>query len=179
MGSKRIFTWHSRRAAAFAVAAVALLPAVAAAGDKTNGPAAEKPGFFQSIGLWFDRQTEAINATFGGARSTVVEFGHEAGIAASKTVDNAGDVAKGAADVMKRLPTTGFVSGHEKCLVAPNGAPDCGPAADAVCRVKGFKAGSSMDMTTAEVCPPKVWLAGRSTGPGCHTETFVSRALCR
>ncbi len=181
MGSKRVSIWHSRRAAlaALAVAAVALLPAAAAARDKTSGPAVEEPGFFQSIGRWFDRQTETISATFGGARSTVVEFGHEAGIAASKTVDHAGDVAKGAADVVTRLPTTRIVSGHEKCLVAPNGAPDCGPAADAVCRAKGFKSGSSMDMTTAEVCPPKVWLAGRSTGPGCHTETFVSRALCR
>ncbi len=184
MGSKRVSILGSRSAAlgavliCVAVAAVALLPAAAVARDKAQ-PAAEQPGFFQSIGRWFDRQADTFKATFGGARSTVEEFGHEAGIAASKTVDNAKDVAKGAADVMTSLPATGFVSGHEKCRVAPNGAPDCGPAADAVCRTKGFKSGSSLDMTTAEVCPPKVWMAGRSTGPGCHTETFVSRAFCR
>jgi len=162
-----------------AVTAVTLLPAAATARDKARGPAAEEPGFFQIIGRWFDRQADTINATFGGARSSVEEFGHEAGIAASKTVDNAKDVAKGAADVMNSLPATGVVSGHEKCRIAPNGAPDCGHAADAVCRTKGFKSGSSIDMTTAEVCPPKVWMAGRNSGPGCHTETFVSRALCQ
>ena len=107
------------------------------------------------------------------------EFGHEAGVAAKKTVDNAKDAAKDAAGVMSSLPSPRFVSGYEKCRIAANGAPDCGAAADAVCRTKGFKAGSSVDMTTSEVCPPKVWMAGRNSGPGCHTETFVSRALCQ
>ncbi len=155
------------------VVVAALLPAAAAARDK--GQTSEKPGFFQSIGRWFDRQADNIKSTFGGARSQVEEFGREAGMAATKTVDN----AKDAADAVVSLPASRFVSGHEKCRIAPNGAPDCGPAADAVCRTKGFKSGSSVDMTTAEVCPPKVWLAGRSGGPACHTETFVSRAICQ
>jgi len=34
-------------------------------------------------------------------------------------------------------------------------------------------------MTTAEVCPPKVYMSGRSTGPECSMETFVSRAFCQ
>jgi len=185
MGSKRVSLFDPRAVALTAVvvcvalAAVASLPAVAVARDKAHGPAAGQLGFFESIGRWFDQQATTFKSTFGGAQSTVEEFGHEAGVAASKTVDGASDVAKGAADVVTRLPSTRFVSGHAKCRIAPNGAPDCGPAADAVCRVKGFKSGSSIDMTTAEVCPPKVWLAGRSAGSGCHTETFVSRALCQ
>jgi hypothetical protein len=52
-------------------------------------------------------------------------------------------------------------------------------AAEAVCKTKGFGSGKSVDMTTAEVCPPKVWMSGRTSGEGCHTETFVSRALCQ
>ena len=156
---------------------VALQPAAAA--EKKHQPAAQEPGFFESIGRWFDRQADSFKSTFGGARSTVEEFGHEAGVAASKTVDSAKHAAKDAADAVGRLPSARLVSGYEKCRIAPNGAPDCGAAADAICRTKGFKSGSSVDMTTAEVCPPKVYLAGRTSGPGCHTETFVSSALCR
>ena len=37
----------------------------------------------------------------------------------------------------------------------------------------------SLDMTTADVCPAKVYMSGRSTGPECTTETFVSRAFCQ
>ncbi len=177
MGSKRVSISSPRMAAMAAVltcvAVATLLPAAATARDKAR--AAEGPGFFESVGRWFDRQADNIKSTFGGARSQVEEFGREAGTAATKTVNN----AKDAADAVATLPSTRFVSGHEKCRVAPNGAPDCGPAADAVCRTKGFKSGSSIDMTTAEVCPPKVWMAGRMSGPGCHTETFVSRALCQ
>lgn len=179
MSSKRVSVSGSRSAALAwaAVAVVTLLPAAAAARDKARP--ADDPGFFESIGRWFDQQADNFNSTFGGARSTVVEFGREAGMAASTTVHSAKDAARGAANVMTSLPSTRFVSGYEKCRVAPNGAPDCGSAADAVCRRKGFKSGNSIDMTTAEVCPPKIYLAGRSSGPGCHTETFVSRALCQ
>jgi hypothetical protein len=34
-------------------------------------------------------------------------------------------------------------------------------------------------MTTAEVCPAKVYMSGRSSGTECTTDTFVSRALCQ
>ena len=72
-----------------------------------------------------------------------------------------------------------MVTGHEKCAIAPNGAPDCVVAANTMCKAKGFASGKSVDMTTAEVCPAKVYLAGRNSGPDCRTETFVSRALCQ
>jgi len=71
------------------------------------------------------------------------------------------------------------VRGHEKCKVAPNGAPDCVAAANTMCKAKGFEGGTSLDMTTADVCPAQVYLSGRSAGEGCHTETFVSRVLCK
>jgi hypothetical protein len=72
------------------------------------------------------------------------------------------------------------MSGHAKCNNAPNGAPDCLAAANALCKAKGFDSGKSLDMTTAEVCPAKVLMSGRSGAPGeCKDETFVSRALCQ
>ena len=112
---------------------------------------------------------------FAACASDFQNFGHEAGVAARTTVDT----AKDAAEAVGRLPNTRVIIGHEKCQIAPNGAPDCIAAAYAICQAKGFKSGKSVDMTTAEVCPAQVYLSGRSSGPGCHTETFVSRALCQ
>jgi hypothetical protein len=107
--------------------------------------------------------------------SGVNNFGREAGIAAKTTVDG----AKDAADAVARIPTARVMRGHEKCSLAPNGAPDCLAAATVLCKGKGFETGKSVDMTTAEICPAQVYLSGRDSGKGCHTETFVSRALCQ
>jgi hypothetical protein len=152
-----------------------LLGAAAAMAQHAGAPAKEPPGFFARMGQWFDQGTQNFNAGLKSLRDHFKTFGHDASVAARDTVDN----TKAAADAMARLPNTRVVHGHAKCKTAPNGAPDCVAAAVAVCKKKGFKGGSSVDMTTAEVCPAKVYLAGRNSGPGCHTETFVSRALCQ
>lgn len=135
----------------------------------------EDTGFFAAVGRWFSQQSANVNSTFKDARQKVEGFGQEAGAAAKSTVEG----AKDAAGAVARIPNVRTVSGHEKCQVAPNGAPDCVAAANAICKTKGFDSGRSLDMTTAEICPPKVWMAGRSTGPECRTETFVSRAVCQ
>ena len=133
----------------------------------------DNPGFFGSVGRWFDRQVSGAKDMFGN-------LGHEASVAAQTTADTAKGAAKDAADtITSKLPATTLVSGHEVCRTAPNGAPDCETAASAICKAKGFKAGKSVDMTTAETCPDKVYMAGRSTGPECKTETFVSSAICQ
>lgn len=130
----------------------------------------DEPGFLGSVGQWLDQQVS-------GAKDAFRNFGHEAGLAAKSTAETAKDAA---GTLAKRLPSaTTVVSGHEVCRIAPNGAPDCVAAADAICKAKGFKSGKSVDMTTAETCPAKVYMAGRSTGPECKTETFVSSALCQ
>jgi hypothetical protein len=135
----------------------------------------ENPGVFSSIVHWFDEQATNLKSKFNDAGKNVENFGHEAGIVAKTTVDT----AKDAADAVARIPGARVMAGHEKCTVAPNGAPDCVAAAMSICKTKGFDSGKSMDMTTAEVCPPKVMLSGRNTGPECRDETFVSRALCQ
>ena len=63
--------------------------------------------------------------------------------------------------------------------VAPNGAPDCLAAAEALCRKHGFASGKSMDSTSAEECPTRVLLSGRQPGVECPTVTFISRAMCQ
>ncbi len=172
----RFLLWHVRSVAVSGALVLAL--ALTTAFAEEPGHAANRgdaPGFFTAIAHWFDRQAANINAGFKNAGRGFENFGHEAGIAARTTVDN----AKDAADAVGRLPKARVVIGHARCTMAPNGAPDCLAAADSICKGSGYGAGKSLDMTTAEICPPKVYLAGRNAGPGCHTETFVSRALCQ
>ena len=134
-----------------------LMSALAVAQDARRGrKPREDLGFFGNIGRWFDEQADNVNSTFKDAGKKVENFGREAGVAAKTTVES----AKDAADAVARIPNARVVIGHEKCKNAPNGAPDCVAAANAVCKAKGFESGKSVDMTTAEVCPPKV--------PGCR-----------
>jgi len=149
--------------------------AAQAQGGPQRGSASEGPGLLESIGRWFDRQADNLGSSFKDAGKGVENFGREAGVAAQSTVDG----AKDAADAVVRIPAARVISGHEKCRVAPNGAPDCVAAATAMCKARGFESGKSADMTTAEVCPAQVYLSGRSSGGECRTETFVSRALCQ
>ncbi len=176
MNIKRVSIRCSKPAAlACAFAAVLALTSAFAQEPGQGAGNAGEPGFLAAIGHWLDQQAENLNASFKGAGKGIENFGHEAGIAARTTVDN----AKGAADTVADLSNARVVSGHAKCRIAPNGAADCRAAVASLCRTGGYHAGKSLDMTTAEICPPKVYLAGRNSGPECHTETFVSRALCQ
>jgi hypothetical protein len=163
-------------AAACLLAGVIMMASALAVAQERSAPKPnDEPGFFGGIGRWFDEQAAAFKSTFGDAGRGVENLGHEAGVAAKSTVRR----AKDAADAVARIPQARVISGHEKCRIAPNGAPDCISAANAMCQAKGFESGKSLDMTTAEVCPPKVLMSGRSSGPECRDETFVSRVLCQ
>jgi hypothetical protein len=109
---------------------------------------------------------------------------------AAKVGQGAADVGKGAADAtmsamdatknavgaVAKLPTARMMSGRERCNTAPNGAPDCVSAAEALCRKHGFTSGKSMDFTSAEECPVRT-LLGQTND--CTTVTFISRAMCQ
>jgi hypothetical protein len=161
----------------FFVGGLVLLSALAAAQDQATPAqnARENDGFLATVSRWFKAQTATVNSSFEDARKKVEGFNSAAGDAAKTTVEG----AKDAAGAIARIPAARAVSGHEKCQLAANGAPDCVAAANAMCKTKGFDSGKSVDMTTADVCPAKVYLSGRSTGPECTTETFVSRAICQ
>ncbi len=88
----------------------------------------------------------------------VENFGHEAGVAAKTTVDS----AKDAADAVARIPAGPASSPvTSSAQNAPNGAPDCISAANAICKGKGFDSGKSLDMTTRRGLP----LPGSAGGP--------------
>jgi hypothetical protein len=151
---------------------------------------AEKPGVFESIGRFFDNGASNFRDHLRGAKRKMDEFGDDAAAnnkaisdQAAKVGQGAADVGKGAADAtvsamgaVAKLPTARMMSGRERCNAAPNGAPDCVTAAEALCRKHGFSSGKSMDFTSAEECPVRT-LLGQSDD--CTTVTFISRAMCQ
>ena len=82
------------------------------------------------------------------------------------------------AGTVVRVPTN-IVTGRERCPLAANGAPDCVAASVALCKQKGYTSGTSTDITSAQACPATVLLQGRSGGPECRNESFVSKAVCQ
>lgn len=160
-------------------------------------PPPEKPGVFESIGRFFDNGASSFRDHLRGAKRRMDEIGDNAAAnnkaisdQAAKMGQGAADVGKGAADAtmnavdatknamgaVAKLPTARMMSGRERCITAPNGAPDCVSAAEALCRKHGFTSGKSMDFTSAEECPVRT-LLGQSDD--CTTVTFISRAMCQ
>ena len=183
MGSRRISNRRAHRAASAVLAglcATSLLLAAARgmAEDARPAPApapADGGGFLAAVGRWLHEQAAQFHSNTKDVRSDVEHLGRDAGGVAKSTIEG----AKDAAGAIIRIPATRVVSGHAECALAANGAPDCGAAADRICKDKGFSSGKSIEMTTAEVCPPEVYLAGRRSGPECRTETTVARAICQ
>jgi hypothetical protein len=183
MGIKQALTLyrtHRVRSSTLAylfAAGLVLVSALAVAQDQAtpSQKARESEGFLAAVSRWWKEQTATVNSSLEDARKKVESFSSAAGDAAKTTVEG----AKDAAGAVVRIPEARAISGHEKCQLAPNGAPDCVAAANTMCKAKGFGSGKSLDMTTAEVCPAKVYMSGRSTGPECTTDTFVSRAFCQ
>jgi len=157
----------------------------------------EKSGMFESIGRWFENGANNFRDHLRGAKRKMDELGDDAAAnnkaiadQAAKVGQGAAEVGKGAAEVGKgaadatmnamgavaKLPTARMMSGRERCAIAPNGAPDCVTAAEALCRKHGFTSGKSMDFTSAEECPVRT-LLGQTDD--CTTVTFISRAMCQ
>lgn len=168
-------------------AGIVLFASAVAAQDAPQPPAQqEKPGIFESIGRWFDQGASNFRDHLQGAKRKMDEVGDDAASnsrgfneKATEAGKNAADATKGAVDAMTKLPTARVMNGRERCTVAPNGAPDCLAAAEQLCKKHGFASGKSMDFTSAEECPAKVYLGGATTGSECQTVTFISRAMCQ
>lgn len=168
-------------------------PQSGAALQPTNPPTvqppatAPTPGALEQVGRWLDDSVSTAGAGIGKAfQGTIGGFGGiggQAGTAAKGAADAASSVAKGAADVATaavRLPTSRIATGRERCTFAPNGAPDCRVAADALCKSKGFQSGTSIDFENVENCPAEVLMAGRRRTEGdCPVDYFVTKSLCQ
>jgi hypothetical protein len=134
----------------------------------------ESSNLFGDIGRWFDKSFSSIGDQFKNAGKGIDQFNHEAGVAAKTTAGGVVD----AADQVARLPKTRMVSGHQTCPLSDNGAPDCNAAADKLCKAKGLKSGTSLDVTSARECPPRAILQKEARAQ-CKDVTFVTRAMCQ
>jgi hypothetical protein len=140
----------------------------------------EPQGLLESIGRWFEDGAARFNSNMRDARGTLDNLGGKAKDAAKDAAVVTQDAAKDAVDAAAKLPGTRVVEGKERCAVAPNGAPDCRVAAEAVCRGKGFASGKSLKTQAAKKCPVQAWLSGnRPNASDCDTEYFVTSAMCQ
>jgi hypothetical protein len=176
-----------------AAAQQAAAPAEPDPAPAQSGAKPEAPGVFESIGRWMDQSAAGFRAHVAGARDSLDDLNQRAA-AAGRTIGNtaveagknvvgagmaAADVTRDAVGAVARLPATRVVRGRERCEVAPNGAPDCLAAAQALCRKQGYSTGKSLDFTSSEYCPPTATLSRRQAEDACITETFISRAMCQ
>jgi hypothetical protein len=131
-------------------------------------PPVARPGIFDVIERWLEDSKARIDNQVKGTQQAIE--------GAAKDAAKAGQ----AGGAMLGLPGTKVARGRVRCAVAPNGAPDCAEAANALCRSKGYGPGKSVDINTADKCPTWVWLSGRPAPEGtCTTETFVLQATCQ
>ena len=126
-------------------------------------------GLIDAFGRWIQDSVSNWNA---GVKATTDVAKGAAETATTVTRETAGAVA--------RIPAARFVNGREVCPSAPNGAPDCRIAAEAICKAQGFASGSSADFQTYQKCPPIA--LNRADGeppPPCVIESAVTRAWCQ
>jgi hypothetical protein len=139
-----------------------------------NPPAAptpdfsHRPGFLNALGRWLGNSTNAIGSQLKTTQDQL-------GAWSSQATDAAKDVAGAAVT----LPANRIVNGRQVCEVAANGGADCQPAADTLCRSKGFRGGRGLDVRSARRCPTRAWISGTVSDSECRTETFVTRAVCQ
>jgi hypothetical protein len=150
-------------------------PAGAQEPPKSEPPAVEPAppapaGPFGALGRFIDESLQNFGRGLKGAREQMDDI-----------TGRAGDAAKDAARALP-LRRPSVVAGRERCLPAPNGAPDCVTATAVMCRASGYETGSSIDMQTEQKCPAAT-PAGPASPPldesQCWLESYVIRALCR
>jgi hypothetical protein len=153
------------------------LPAPA---DAPAPPPSQPQGFFDAFGKGVANMGAGFGAMVGAVGGQAGQVAKGAADAASSTAKGAADVARDTATSVTKLPVTGVIGGRERCILAPNGAPDCRVAAETLCRAKGYIGGTSVDFETVEKCPPPYRVSSRNKPEGvCTMEHFVTRALCQ
>jgi hypothetical protein len=134
------------------------------------------PGFIDALGRWIGDSKAAIDSQLRTTQDAIGEVGsHATGV-----VKDAAGAAQQATGAFVGLPGTRMITGRQRCQAAPNGAPDCGPAADALCQAKGFESGRGLEIDSGQSCSARTWLTRRNPKDGpCATETYVTRAVCQ
>jgi hypothetical protein len=128
-------------------------------------PPEENPGLLYEMGKLFEKSLSVLPTIKSP----------------SEAIDDLNARARDAGESLSRLAKpASMATGRMGCPVAANSAPDCKAGADKLCQAKGFKEGKSLNTDSSEKCAAKVYLPGYKREPGdCHTEYYVTRALCQ
>lgn len=138
-----------------------------------TAPPPSNPGLVEELGKIIRNSASGLSSTWKGSQQTIDAIGSGAQGAVS-------GAAKGATDAILSTTSQTMVTGRSACPIAGNGAPDCKSASEQLCKGKGYRTGSSVDIETAETCSAKVYISGRTGAPGeCKTQNFVTRAVCQ
>jgi hypothetical protein len=132
-------------------------------------PREENPGIINEMGKVFEKSLSVLPSL------------KSPGEAIDDLNARARDAAKDASESLSRLAKPpSMVAGRVMCPVSANGAPDCKTGTDKLCQTKGFKEGRSLNTDSVEACSAKVLIPGRTRKPDdCHTDYYVTRALCQ
>jgi hypothetical protein len=144
-----------------------------------SGRESGHPGLFESIGRWLDRSARNFHDQWRSAADRAAANSREMTERAEELSKNAAQATADAVDAVAKLPAARVMDGRERCAVAPNGAPDCRAAAEALCRRHGFASGKSVDFTSARECPARALIGGQASEAECTTVTFINRAMCQ
>jgi hypothetical protein len=150
-------------------------------------PPPDRPGFIYAFGQWWDNARGQFQGLTQQSDNATQDAVHGAAQATQGAANATGDAVRDAAEATKKaatalfhLPGMRIIEVHQRCDVAPNGAPDCTMAATKACRAKGFGDGHPMNVQSSENCPPSVWMSGREPATGeCPQETVVLMAACQ
>ena len=143
-------------------------------------PEAEKRGFLNDFGTWWDKSVSDFNAKMKDQRTKLDEYNKQQSVAAKDAAAATKEAMKNAADAMVWLPASKMIETQETCAIAGNGAADCQAAATKACMSKGFKTGQPLDVRTAEKCNASLWVSGQNPATAeCPVETVVLRAACQ
>jgi hypothetical protein len=140
-----------------------------------------QPGFVDAMGRWFEEGSAKFKSQMESAQEKFNSQMQSAQEKFGKLGSKAREATKDATGAIVGLPNARVVNAREKCVKAPNGAPDCLTAAVTLCRSKGFETGKSLDTQSEQKCTSaRFLLEGRSpTDTECPTEIFVTRAMCQ
>ena len=152
-------------------------PQVPAAQPVQPAPPPKKEGFFDAVGKWWDQSAADFDANLKKMKSSIDEANERNAKAVREATQGAATATKEATEALSKLSTTRIVEGKERCTLAPNGSPDCGPAAESICKAKGFKTGQSANVESARKCSARALLTRNEQD--CTNETIVTRAACQ
>ena len=144
----------------------------AAAPQAAPQPPREKEGLFDALGRWWDKSTADFDANLKKMKSQIDAANDRNAQAAREGAA----ATKEATDALVKFPSR-IVEGRERCQLAPNGSPDCGPAAESICKAKGFKTGQSANIESARKCSARALLT--RSDQDCVNETIVTSAACQ